>query len=70
MAYVHKVLGSDLLTAEQQEELDTLSEASHHRDTMRFTALDAVHLDEYYKLCERLQREYYLEREIEDLPVA
>ncbi|MBY7854392.1 hypothetical protein KW429_11850 [Vibrio fluvialis] len=67
MAYVHKVLGSELLSEEQLQEYSRLSEASTHCNTMRFTALDAIHLDEYHKLCERLQREYYLEREIENI---
>lgn len=49
--------GFQLLTQEQQEEMGNLLERSTHRDTMRFTCIDAVTLVEYERLCERLEKE-------------
>ncbi|WP_445766807.1 hypothetical protein [Rheinheimera sp.] len=49
--------GYELLTDEQRAEMDNLSERSFHKDTMRFTALDALHLTEYENLCSRLEIE-------------
>lgn len=50
--------GYQLMTPEQQREMDDLTERATHRETMRFTALDAIHLAEYEAFCKRLEREY------------
>jgi len=55
---IEKMNGYQLMTAEQQREMDDLTERATHRDTMQFTALDASNLAEYEALCERLEREY------------
>lgn len=49
--------GYELMTDEQRAEWDNLSERAEHRDTMRFTELDAIHLDEYEALAKRLEHE-------------
>jgi len=69
MANVKKATGYDLLTTEQREEMDNLQERCTHQATMTFTPLDSIHLCEYERLCDRLEREYSLEREIEAFPV-
>lgn len=53
-----KVNGYQLMTSEQQCEMDELTERVAHRDTMRFTPLDAATLTEYEALCDRLEREH------------
>ena len=53
-----KVSGYHLMASEQQREMDALTERAAHRDTMRFTPLDAATLAEYEALCDRLEREY------------
>ncbi|BEI26488.1 hypothetical protein KKIDH5335_48200 (plasmid) [Vibrio fluvialis] len=59
------ISGYQLLSPEQQAEMDNLQERCTHQATMRFTPLDAVHLCEYERLCDRLEHEHYIEREIE-----
>jgi len=60
-ALINKVTGYELLTKEQREEMDNLQERCTHQSTMRFTPLDAIHLCEYERLCNRLEREYQIE---------
>lgn len=49
--------GYDLMTDEQKRDWDDLEERCTHQDTMRFSALDAIHLDEYRALATRLETE-------------
>lgn len=49
--------GYELLTAEQREEVDDLTERATHSDTMRFSALDASTLKGYEALMTRLEVE-------------
>lgn len=51
------MVGYQLMTEEQRREWDNLEERRTHSDTMRFSALDAVHLREYEALAERLEAE-------------
>lgn len=54
--------GYQLLTDEQRQEMDDLTERATHQDTMRFTALDAENLVAYQALVERLEHEYNIEK--------
>lgn len=54
--------GLELMTAEQRREWSDLEERFSHAGTMRFSALDAVHLSEYRALALRLEAE----RDVDD----
>lgn len=47
--------GFDLMTEEQRVEWQNLEERRAHSGTMRFTGIDAVHLNEYRELAKRLE---------------
>lgn len=55
--------GYELMTEDQRIEWAKLAEARTHSATMRFTALDAIHLGEYEALAERLEEEYRKEQD-------
>ena len=57
MSTWHRVTGYALLGVDRQMELDDLTEAATHQDSMRFTALDALTLSEYEALMTRLEAE-------------
>lgn len=56
------MVGYQLMTEEQRQEWDNLEERRTHSDTMRFSALDAVHLGEYEALAVRIEAEREAER--------